>query len=370
MLYTIRIMAKKPAKQKIVVVVGPTASGKSDLAIRLAKLAQGKTFKKYGILGAEMVSVDSRQVYRGMDIGTGKVKKDKKNSLHLYHDRDINADSKNSKKLLVAYFSNGIRHHLIDVANPRERFTADDFKRLGQKAIQNIVARGKIPIIVGGTGFYIDVLLGRMRIAGVPPNKKLRARLEKQSTDKLFKQLSALDPQRSKSIDRHNKRRLIRALEIVLTTGKPVLPLKLQPSESKRSTDYAIAESVDKSEILWIGLKTGDLEKKIKNRLNKRLKQGMVQEVEKLRRERVSWKRLDDLGLEYRWISRYLKTLSAKCLAPSIKSFQKSEYYQKLLIEIVNYSKRQMTWFNRNKNIYWLNDNKIAERLTRRFLRT
>src|SRR3990167_106730 len=269
-LYYTRKMPKNQSaswRKKIIVVVGPTASGKSDLGIKLAKKFNG-----------EIISADSRQVYRRMDIGTGKVKSDKRQGT-----RD-------------EFFSQRIRHHLIDVASPKKQFTADDFKKLGQKVINDIVSRNKIPIIVGGTGFYIDVLLERMAVAEVPPNKKLRARFDKLTVEHLFKIFQKIDPWRAKTIDSKNKRRLIRALEIVISTGKPVTNSKFKILNSKFN-------------ILWLGLNPDKekLTEKIKKRLDTRLKQGMIEEVAQLHKQGISWKRLDDFGLEYRWISRWLR---------------------------------------------------------------
>jgi tRNA dimethylallyltransferase len=302
---------------KIIVIVGPTASGKSDFGIKLSKKLNG-----------EIISADSRQVYRGMDIGTGKV-------------------TKKEQKMA--------KHHLLDMANPKKQFTADDFKRLGEKAIKEIRAKGKIPIIVGGTGFYIDILLGRMATAQVPVNKKLRAKLEKQSAEQLFKRLLRLDLERAKTIDRHNRRRLIRALEIVITTGRPV------PK----------AVSSIKYPVLWLGLRPEGLEKRIRKRLDARLKEEMIKEVARLHEEGLSWKRLDDFGLEYRWTSRWLKKSSPKAGKSNIphSKFSSSDEYQNLLRDIIKYSKRQMTWFKRNKEIRWLDNNKTAERLARQFLK-
>ena len=295
----------KKDKPRIIIIVGPTASGKSDLAIKLARKLSG-----------EIISADSRQVYRGLDIGTGKVTK---------------------KERAVA------RHHLLDISSPKKVFTVDDFKRLSQKAIFDIASRNKVSIIVGGTGFYIDVLLGRMTVAEVPPNPKLRTKLEKQSTEQLFKRLKKLDPERAETIDHKNKRRLIRALEIVITTGNPV------PKYSIQDTKY---------NLLWIGLKPKKLESRIKKRLDARLRQGMVKEVKGLIKKGVSYKRLYDLGLEYRWISLYLKG-----------SITKNEMTEKLYRDIVRYSKRQMTWFKRNKEIKWLDDPRKVASLLKSFRR-
>lgn len=320
-------MAKLPPKQKIIVILGPTASGKSDLGIKLAKKYRG-----------EIISADSRQVYRGMDIGTGKVAKDRyKGSL-----------CRNTK---AAFVSKGIKHHLIDVASPKRQFTASDFKKLGEEAIKEILFKNKIPIIVGGTGLYTDVLLGRMQIAEAPPNKKLRARFDKLTAKKLFEKLQKMDPQRAKTIDHHNKRRIIRAIEIIV--GAKDLKSKFTPHHSRVNT------LMKNSDILYIGIKIdkGKLAKRIKKRLDERLQQGMIKEVERLHEQGVSWKRLDDLGLEYRWISRYLQG-----------KIPRKETEEKLYRDIIKYSKRQMTWFKRNKDISWLKNSKIKSGLISRFL--
>ena len=326
-------------RKKIIVIVGPTASGKSDLAIRIARKYAG-----------EIISADSRQVYRGMDIGTGKVRRDR--TLPKFKVQSL----KFKVFLKKNFYSEGVRHYLLDIVSPKKQFTADDFKKLGEKIIEEISSKNKIPIIAGGTGFYIDILLGRMSPAEVPANPRLRAKLENQSAEQLFKRLARLDPGRAKIIDRHNKRRLIRALEIRLATKK-----------SSLNTRYGIQDT--KYKILWLGINPGKeiLAQKIKKRLDSRLNQGMIKEVQDLHRKGVSWKRLDNFGLEYRWLSRYLKQFTNK---PSSKDFKKSEYYKDLLSDIVIYSKRQMTWFKKNREVRWVTKRKDAERFTKRFLRS
>ena len=329
-------------RPKVIVIVGPTASGKSDLSIELAKKLTG-----------EIISADSRQVYYGMNLGTGKVPRD----------RNPKSQAPNHKQILNSkfqipnqdYYSSGIRHHLIDVASPKKVFTASDFEKLADKAIKEILAKSKVPIIVGGTGFYIDILLGRMQTANVPPNKHLRGKLEKMDTDKLFKKLKKLDPKKSEIIDRYNTHRLIRALEIVITTKKSSI---IDPRYEIRNTKY---------NVLWLGLNPASLQKKIKKRLNARLNDGLVQEVKRLHEQGVSWKQLDAFGLEYRWISRYIKNQKSKIKIDE-EGFKKSEEYQRLLTEIIKYSKRQMTWFKKNKEIHWLANHKTAEQLTKDFL--
>ena len=246
-----------------------------------------------------------------------------------------------------------VKHHLLDVANPKKIFTVSDFKKLGRKALNDILNRSKLPIIVGGTGFYIDALIRNFDVPEVPPNKKLRARFDKLTVERLFKMLQKVDPRRAKNIDSRNKRRLIRALEITMTTKK-----------SSLNTKYKIQDT--KYKILWLGINPGGekLKKKIKKRLDARLKQGMVKEVKNLLKSGVSKKRLHDLGLEYRWISRYLN-----------REVDYKNMREGLLGDIIKYSKRQMTWFKRNKEIHWLAPSKVkgvreAEKLTRVFVRS
>lgn len=307
-------------QKKLIVILGPTASGKSDLAVEIA--LQIKKRKLGGFEGAEIISADSRQIYRGMDIGSGKI----------------------TKKEM-----RGVPHHLLDVASPKRRFTVVQYQKLALKAIKNIQKRGKLSILCGGTGLYIQSLVDGLVIPKVPPDAKLRAELEKLSTEKLFEKLKKLDPRRAKNIDRHNRRRLIRALEIVIKTGKPVPQLEAKLPEGSSASinvlQFGITQPKDR------------LKAKIKKRLLRRLKQGLVTEVKKLHRDGVSWKRLEEFGLEYRYIALYLQD-----------KLTKREMIEKLEKEINQYAKRQMTWFSRDKRIYWIKNYKEAEKLARQFL--
>jgi len=292
-------------KSKIIAVVGPTASGKSALAVRLAKKFNG-----------EIISADSRQVYKGMDIGTGKV----------------------TKKEMAK-----IPHYLLDVINPKKQFTVVQYKKLAEKTMKKIHGRGKIPIICGGTGFYIQTITDNIAIPEVKPDAKLRAELEKKSAKELFNQLKKLDPRRAKNIDKNNRRRLIRALEIIIKSGKIVPPLK----------------SEKKYEVLIIGVKRNvkELKELIKTRLLKRLKQGMIKEVINLKKSGLSWKRLEDFGLEYRYAAYYLQN-----------KLSYNEMVGKLQKEIEHYAKRQMTWFRKDKKIHWIKNQKQVEKLVKDFL--
>lgn len=281
-------------KDKLLVIVGPTASGKSDLAVFLAKKFNG-----------EVISADSRQVYKYMDIGTGKV----------------------TKKEM-----GGIPHYMLDVAHPSRQFTVAQYKKKTEKIIRDIQKRGKLPILVGGTGFYIDSVVYNLEFPEVKANKELRNKLRNKSAEELFEILKRKDPRRAKTIEAKNKRRLIRALEIIEETGKPV-PETSNKIQATRDT-------------LIIGIKVDKelLHERIEKRLYARLRQGMIAEVKKLREDvGVSWRRLENFGLEYRWIARYLRG-----------KVSKEEMREELARDIKRYARRQMVWFKRNKNIKWI----------------
>ena len=315
---------RQSKKPQILVILGPTASGKSELAVKLAQKFNG-----------EIISADSRQVYKGLDIGSGKVLRD---------------------SIFLPYIYKEIEHHLLDVASPKRTFTVVQYQKLAKKALQKIFKKGKIPIICGGTGFYIDALIYDYQFPEVAPQPKLRKQLEEKLTEQLFKQLKKLDPQRAKNIDKNNRRRLIRALEIVLTIKKPV------PSLASLWGSTSLQESVH-YRVLKIGIKKSpkELKRLIAERLKKRLNQGLIKEVKKIHNPSVgrglSWQRLDDLGLEYRYVSRYLQGLITK-----------KEMVEAILKESWHYTKRQIIWFKRDRKIIWINNKKEAERIISLFL--
>lgn len=296
-------------RHKIIVIVGPTATGKSALAVTLARR-----------FGGEVISADSRQVYRGLDIGSGKIKKSERY---------------------------GVRHHLLDVVSPRLTFTAERFRRLGEAALRDIVKRGKTPIVCGGTGFYIEALLSGLTLPSVPPLMKLRRRLNMLTTEELFGLLIELDSKRAATIDPYNRVRLIRAIEIAQTLGRV-------PPRARQRLPY---------KLLWIGLDLpdADLKQSTRERLRERLRRGLIAEVKRLRKEGVSWKRLHDLGLEYRFVASYLRG-----------GLSREEMEEKLLRAIWHFAKRQRRWFRREREIRWFEPPEIRgiERVVRKFLTT
>ncbi len=309
------------SSKRIVVILGPTASGKTALAIVLAKKLNG-----------EIVSADSRQVYKGLDIGTGKV----------------------TKKEM-----SGIPHHMLDIASAKSLYTVDHYKKDAEKAVDKILKKGKLPIICGGTGFYIDALVYNQKFPDVKINKKLREKYSKKSAETLFKILLKKDPVRAASIDKHNTVRLLRALEIVEALGKvPVLNSNTNSDTNLKGEKELSSVSMRKYDSITIGIKTNPkiLQEKINSRLLSRIKSGMIKEVGKLHKNGLSWKRMEMLGLEYRYVSRYLQGLISK-----------ETMIKELNIAIWQYAKRQMTWFKRNKEIRWLDANKAVSVVIRDF---
>lgn len=278
-------------KKHIIVIVGPTASGKSAYAVKLAKKING-----------EVISADSRQVYKGLDIGTGKI----------------------TKKEM-----RGIPHHLLDVVSPKKVFTASEYRIEGHQVLKEILSRGNIPIICGGTGFYIDVLLGRIEMPDVPPSPVLRAKLEKKSAQALHAMLKKIDARRAKDIDAQNPVRLVRAIEIAKALGHV-------PRQKPKLLPYRIE---------WIGLKPDEntLRKKIHARLLARMKQGMLLEAKRLHKSGVSYKRMHALGLEYRYLALLLQ-----------KKITKKEMLEQLENRIWDYAQRQTRYWKRNTEIRWV----------------
>lgn len=298
------------------IICGPTAVGKSDFAVALALKMQ----KLYGVT-CEIVSADSRQVYKGLDVGSGKITK---------------------KEML------GVPHHMLDIADPRRMlYSAGKFAHDGALAVRGILERGHFPIIVGGSGFYIEALenelLGKVPLPEVPKNAKLRAELAKLPVTELAARLATLDPRRHAEIDKQNPVRLIRAIEIASVLGKV-------PERS--SVEISPGTLPPTFHFIKIGLDTDDatLRSRIDKRLARRMP-GIIKEVRKLRAmpQPISWKRLDELGLEYRHAAQFLK------LKPTEQSAEaRTKMTLELAMAIWHFAKRQRTWFKRDKAIRWI----------------
>lgn len=304
---------------KLLVVVGPTATGKTKLAVKLAYQFDG-----------EIVSADSRQVYRGMDIGTGK-------------------DLADFRLQISDCRFKTIRHHCIDIVSPNTDFNLAKYLKCAKKAIADIQKRGKLPILVGGTGLYFQAIADGYILSKTGPDKKLRERLEKKSFVELQKMLKKLDV--NFNINLKNKRYLMRYIEMLTQTNKPLAEI-LQ----KQENEYDCL-------VLGLNLPREEVNKKIDKRLVQRIEnEGMIEEVKKLHfKSKVSWKRLENFGLEYKFVSRYLQN-----------KLDYNDMIEKLSIAIHQFAKRQMTWLRRwekqGREIYWLNNYSEAEKLVRKWL--
>jgi tRNA dimethylallyltransferase len=279
---------------KLVVILGPTASGKSSLGIALALRWPG-----------EIVSADSRQVYRGLDIGTAKV---------TSAEREL------------------VPHHLLDVAEPNDSYTVAQFQQDAITAINSILAHGHQPFLVGGSPHYIQTVVDHFDMPHIPPQPELRAQLEARPLADLLTQLATLDPACATSIDQKNPRRVIRALEVCLVSGQPF------------SAQRRVAAPLFDCLLLGIRWERELLYRRIDKRVDERIQEGMVQEVEHLLACGVSHERLDALGLEYRFVSRLLRG----------EFTSEAEMAQRLKYAIHDFTRRQLTWFQRDKRILWI----------------
>ena len=272
---------------KLIAVMGTNASGKSGLGIELAA--------RYG---GEVVSADSRQVFRGLDLGSGKITPEE---------------------------AKGVPHHLIDVCEPGEFFSMADFQRLAYAAIDDILTRGKIPFLVGGTGLYVDAVIDGYELSEIEPDLELRARLETFETPALYDMLKEKLP--DTQIDPKNRNRVMRALERLA------------------ADDYHPGRRSPRYEVLKLGVTWPReiLKQRIDERLERRLDQGMIEEVKGLMDAGVSTEFLTKLGLEYRYITEYL-----------LGKWTYNQMLDELARAIKRFAKRQMTWFRKEENLHWL----------------
>ncbi len=292
----------------LLVIVGTTASGKSSLAFTLAKKIRG-----------ELVSADSRQMYRGMDIATAKAKAPK-----------------------------GVKQWLVDIVPPNKTLTLQEYKNMATQAIEDIHKRGRVPMLVGGTGLYIDAVVDNWDIPAVEPNKALRkrleARLKKHGLPPLVRELKRLDPASARRIDLRNPRRVIRALEVVHATGRSFF------AQRKRG--------VAMYNVLKIGLAVSDtdLKKRLIKRTQRMIAQGLGQETKKLlKKHPAATPALSGIG--YAEAKLYIE-----------RKITKKELVDRIVLRSLQYAKRQRTWFKRDTKIRWIKNQRQAEQLIRGFL--
>jgi tRNA dimethylallyltransferase len=292
----------------LLIILGPTASGKTNLAVELADRYDG-----------EIISADSRQIYKGMDIGTGK---------------DLEEYYINNKK---------IPYHLIDILSPAKDYSVYQFKKDFKKSYKKIIANNHLPILCGGTGLYIESILLDYNMPKTIPDFKLRESLENDSVNNLIKKLKTIDKDKFDKEYHVSKRRLIRTIEILSDSKSNKVQMNLQGKSQFKETL-----------ILGINIQREKVLKLIKCRLDKRLKEGLIEEVEGLLKNGLSTERLHYFGLEYRFIGQYLS-----------KDIDYSTMINKINIAINKFSKRQMTFFRRMEkrgiNIKWVDSNDRAK---------
>ena len=312
---------KKP-NNKVIVILGTTSSGKTSLGVHLANKFNG-----------EIISADSRQVYKGMDIGTGK---------------DLN-EYIIKKKIKGRPRAKKIPYHLIDVVKPQTKFTLANYQKLAQKAVKDVLGRHKLPLIVGGTGLYLQAVVDDYKLIGTKPDAKVRQELEKLTVPELYAQLLKINKSFAEKLnnsDRHNPRRLVRYIEILSAQDN----FKIETGAKAHSGKYNFL-------ILGLDWPLEILKKRIYDRLIYRLeKQKMVAEIARLHKQGVSWKRLESFGLEYKFVSLYLQN-----------QMTYEEMVEKLSTAIYQFSKRQKTWWRRwekqGQKIEWVGSKKEAEKV-------
>jgi len=297
----------------VVVICGPTATGKSDLAVLIAKK-----------FGGEIISADSRQVYQGLNLGSGKI----------------------TKKEMM-----GVPHFMLDVADPKKTYTVDKFGKDALKVAGEILKRNKVPIICGGSGMYIDALVDGIQFPNVPADKKLRKELSTFTTENLYQKLISLDQNRADKIKndgggQFNRVRLIRSIEIATKIGA------VPPLVSKANF-----------EAVFIGLDFDDktIRERILLRIRSRMKKGMLAEARKLHKNGLKYKRMHELGLEYGHLASLLEG-----------KISKPEFESALAMDIWHFVKRQRTWFKRRQKILWFKPSKAnfkkIENVVKKFL--
>ena len=308
----------RPAK--CVVVLGPTATGKTALGVHLARRFDG-----------EIISADSRQVYRGLDIGSGK---------------DLEEYSRGGPE---------VKYHCIDIVEPAEEYNLFRYKSDALRAIHGCIARGKLPIIVGGTPLYINALLEDYDLEGGPPDPKLRKDVQDLSDEELLERLQEIAPDVYERTDKTQRKRIIRALEIAATRDTDTTDnSQAQPPPFRFLPDHLLIGPYFPRPVIH---------KRIEERLDSRINAGLLDEAANLHKHGISWQRLEDLGLEYRYAARHLQG-----------QLSRPEFREQLFTKIRRFCKAQEIWFRKmereGKTIYWIpnGDPQKAEKVVSLFL--
>ena len=286
-------------KPKVIVICGPTASGKTALSIELAKKING-----------EIISSDSMQIYKNMDIGTAKPSKEE---------------------------MQGIQHYLLDFVEPNQRYSVAEFKKDAEKAIEEILSKGKTPIIVGGTGLYVDSLIYGIEYQDIKLDEGYRNELEQrvnsEGLSKIYEEAKKIDPQAMEKISPNDKKRILRVLEIYKSTGKNKTEQEIESRKKDVKYDYKVFAINWERELLY---------ERINKRVDIMIEQGLVQEVENLLQQYQEFPTAMQ-GLGYKEVVEYLKG-----------EITYEEMIEKIKMETRRYAKRQITWFKKNKQTIWI----------------
>ena len=286
-------------KPKVIIICGPTASGKTALSIELAKQING-----------EIISSDSMQIYKHMDIGTAKPSVEE---------------------------MGGIHHHLIGFVEPNQRYSVAEFKKDAEKAIEQILAKGKTPIVVGGTGLYVDSLIYGIEYQDIELDEKYRQHLEdrvaKEGLEKLYEEAQKIDPEAMGKISQNDKKRILRVLEIYKATGKNKTQQEIESRKKGVKYDYKVFAINWEREILY---------ERINKRVDIMIEQGLVQEVQYLLEKYDEFPTAMQ-GLGYKEVVEYLQGFVTY-----------EEMVEKIKMETRRYAKRQITWFKKNKQTIWI----------------
>ena len=286
-------------KQKVIVICGPTASGKTALSIELAKKING-----------EIISADSMQIYKDMNIGTAKPKQEE---------------------------MQGIKHYMLDYVSPEERYSVAQYKKDAKKAIKEILSKGKTPIIVGGTGLYVDSLIYEIEYNDIKIDEKYRKELEdiaeQQGLETLYKMALEIDPVAMKKISSNDRKRIIRVLEIYKSTGKTKTEQEKESRKNPVEYNY---------KIFAINRDREDLYQRINKRVDIMIEQGLIEEVNTILEKYKKFPTAMQ-GLGYKEVVDYLNG-----------KYTKEEMIEKIKMETRRYAKRQLTWFRKNKQTIWL----------------
>lgn len=289
-------------KDKVIVICGPTASGKTALSIELAKKVNG-----------EIISCDSMQIYKDMNIGTAKPTIEE---------------------------MQGIKHYLLDFVSPNERYSVADFKKDAKNAIKEILSKGKVPIIVGGTGLYLDSLIYEIEYQNIEFDENYRKELEQEVEEKgleeLYEQAKKIDPVAIEKISKNDKKRILRILEIYHATGKNKTEQEIESRKNEVEYDYKVyAISWDREELYA----------RINKRVDLMIEQGLIDEVKNILQKYEQFPTAMQ-GLGYKEVVDYLQS-----------NCTKQEMVEKIKMETRRYAKRQMTWFRKNKQTIWIQGN-------------